>query len=349
MKFSHALSIKMIILCSTTLIGANPVKEPSKTITIENNTDQTLNLNLPIPAQTIAFIQMKKLGKSQQELQDMLHTAILKDSAEEIEQAVQTGADVNMEKENKSPLLKAVLLRKSDAINALLDLGAVVNKNIVQHAIDLKSYAIACALTVKGNLDKNNLYFYAPGQRKNENSRSLFYILVAHNQLQEVEYLLRQRPDFIEGHWDTLVSVLISTIRSNHTKEISVRLLRLMIERGYDVNNIWNNPNLNSVIKSTEILNFFIAAGANPNTIIDVPLPNLPRRMSASTWKITPLLKTIELGSIESARALIKAGADINQLGNVQPTDKPSTPLSYAIEYGRTDIVALLLEHGASL
>ena len=43
----------------------------------------------------------------------MLHDAILNDSAEDIRQAVQSGANVNLGKDGKAPLLWAVLLKRS--------------------------------------------------------------------------------------------------------------------------------------------------------------------------------------------------------------------------------------------
>lgn len=350
MKFSYALSIKMIVLGSTTLIGANPVKESSNTVTIENNTNQTLNLNLPIPAQTIAFIQMKKLGKSQQELQDMLHAAILKDSAEEIEQAVQAGANMKDGKDGKSPLLWAVLLKKTTAVETLLRNGAIVDKTMVQNAIDLRTFRTACLLAIEGNLDAINDWYFYDNQRKNR--ATLLHVLIMNHDFESAYYLALKRPELIGnvGNYDSLVKEIATKFAIN--SPTATKLLQAIISRGYNVNNIWTlcstdkRTSLVNAIYNPDVLGLFLAAHANPNIVIDI---NKPHRISRGIWTITPLLKAIDLRNTEAVRLLINAGANVNQRGNVHSDQKPSTPLALAIQKGATDIVALLLEHGASL
>ena len=65
----------------------------------------------------------------------MLHNAILNDSSAEIKEAVRLGANINQAKQNKSPLLWAVLLRKAGAVEALLRLGAVADNICSAYAI----------------------------------------------------------------------------------------------------------------------------------------------------------------------------------------------------------------------
>jgi ankyrin repeat protein len=55
------------------------------------------------------------------------------------------------------------------------------------------------------------------------------------------------------------------------------------------------------------------------------------------------LVVSLEQGQIDSARALVQAGVDLNMPDGVIPR----TPLSVAVESGRSDIVRLMLESGA--
>ena len=74
---------------------------PDQVINIANNTNQLLSLNLTVPEYTAAVITMTKLKSAQ----EMLHQAILDNSAEGIKKAVTAGADVNLYRDGKSPLL----------------------------------------------------------------------------------------------------------------------------------------------------------------------------------------------------------------------------------------------------
>ena len=282
-------------------------------------------------------------------IQEMLHNAILNDSSAEIKEAVRLGANINETKQNKSPLLWAVLLRKTDAVDALLDLGAKPDKTLVQHAIDLQAFRIACILVIRGNLDANNLYFFEHQHRSNSHMANLMRILIMNHHLDLADYLAQERPEFIVN-CDTLVKELATKFEFN--RAIAAKLLQAIINRGYNVNNIWtlseggNRTSLISGIYNPGVLSLFIAGGANPNTIIDI---NYPRPISGGDWKITPLLKAIDLCNTPAARILINAGADVNQRGNPFSHQQPMTPLAYAIQRGAADIVPLLLERGADL
>ena len=85
-----------------------------------NNAAKSLQLNIAVPEYSRADIQIKKIN----DLQEVLHKAILKDSSEEIREAVQSGANINMAKDGKSPLLFAILRLRYNAIEVLLKLGA---------------------------------------------------------------------------------------------------------------------------------------------------------------------------------------------------------------------------------
>lgn len=72
------------------------------------------------------------------------------------------------------------------------------------------------------------------------------------------------------------------------------------------------------------------AAGADPDA-----------RAGSNGW--TPLLHAIHTNHPASAAALLEAGADANA-----PTPEDMTPLMMAAGYGRPEMVALLLRHGAT-
>ena len=121
-------------LCAMTLFTMNgAVEQSTQTIEVVNNSNQSIHMaaNCPahllkidqsVPAYTRSFI-ISTLTKLQAP-QEMLYAAILNDSAFGIRHAVLSGANVNQLIEGKSPLLLSVMLKRYNAIQCLLDLGA---------------------------------------------------------------------------------------------------------------------------------------------------------------------------------------------------------------------------------
>jgi ankyrin repeat protein len=107
-----------------------------QTIEILNHTDLSVNANVPIPEHTKALIELTKLNLPY--IQEALYKAILNNSAEEVRQAIFLGADVNHDKEGKTPLLFAILLKCSKAVEALLECGAKKDTSYLQHSIRLR-------------------------------------------------------------------------------------------------------------------------------------------------------------------------------------------------------------------
>jgi hypothetical protein len=108
-------------------ITCNVVEVPQK-ITIINDTEHVVHVDLPIPERTQADITLKKF-KSPQEL---LHEAVIADSAEKIKQALFAGADINQGREGKSALLWAIHLNNYKALEALLECGAKPDNTCLQ-------------------------------------------------------------------------------------------------------------------------------------------------------------------------------------------------------------------------
>jgi ankyrin repeat protein len=109
--------------------------ESPQKIKIVNDTNHSLNVNLPVPEQTQADITLKKF-KSPQEL---LHEGVIADSAEKIKEALWGGADINQGKDGKSSLLWAILLGRYNAIETLLEWGVKPDNACMEQAIKMKN------------------------------------------------------------------------------------------------------------------------------------------------------------------------------------------------------------------
>jgi len=60
-------------------------------------------------------------------------------------------------------------------------------------------------------------------------------------------------------------------------------------------------------------------------------------------YKVDSFCVSIAKGDLETVQKLISRGADVNAKSNGM------TPIMYAAKYNRTDILKLLIEHGANL
>lgn len=96
----------------------------------------------------ILLVPKLVLASGVEDRQMILHEAILNDSIVGVRNAVDAGALVNFNEQSKSPLLKAVLLRKWKAVDALLNVGAEPNisylgEKIVHYLIRNRNVKIA--------------------------------------------------------------------------------------------------------------------------------------------------------------------------------------------------------------
>lgn len=84
--------------------------------------------------------------------QALLKNAIIKDSASGVISAIKGGADVNLEIEDKTPLWYAVIRKKSNAIEALLDSGASLHdgQSLLAYAIKICDTKSAVLLMKNG-------------------------------------------------------------------------------------------------------------------------------------------------------------------------------------------------------
>ncbi len=120
--------------------GFNALKETPQIIEIRNNSDQTIYLDFLIPARTDGLVWLRPIKLIN--AQELLHQAIMNDSEADVRQAVKMGADVNLGRGDKPSLAWAVLLKKYNAVEALLECGAKPDNTLTRQSIkmhDIKS------------------------------------------------------------------------------------------------------------------------------------------------------------------------------------------------------------------
>ena len=118
-----------------------------------------------------------------------------------------------------------------------------------------------------------------------------------------------------------------------------------LLDHGADVNYVAHLPSghetapLYAAIdaRSAPLVRLLLARGADVNMELDFDL-------------CTPLMRVWQryrAASLDIVALLLEAGADVNHVA-VEDQDLPgSTPLHYAVDLGETELVALLLRHGA--
>jgi hypothetical protein len=109
---------------------------------------------------------------------------------------------------------------------------------------------------------------------------------------------------------------------------------------------------LTGCFASREMPHLIVAAREGDGTAIRALVkrgcdPNLP--YGNLNW--TPLMHAISRNQIESVKALLDSGADVNRTGDYETEPRTKqlrvTPLMMAAGYGQTPIVELLLQRGA--
>ncbi len=131
----------------------------------------------------------------------------------------------------------------------------------------------------------------------------------------------------ISSHMDAYMNLAIG-YQDLQPSDVNVafELIQELIKRGYDVNKIWSV----GLMPHENLINLMIKNGANPNFVINETT--------------TPLIRAIESNDERAIKALLAVGANVNP-----KVDKSRLPLALAIQRGQSSIVALLLEHDATL
>lgn len=315
-------------------VFASFANTPDQVINIANNTNHPLGVNLTIPEHTAAVITMTKLKSAQ----EMLHQAIFDNSAEGIKKAVTAGADVNLYRDGKSPLLWAVLLKRTNAVAALLECDADVKceDNLVIISLKLRDVKSALLLVKKGadflTCDENDT-----GHPNDPKIIPMHYALELLKKNEQLNILLEFIQEMLnQGFRTKYLEPFAASMKGylhKHTFE-QERISRAMSGAQGFVDAIerilWEYAIKNS--ESSVNLKDFIKRGANPNHGIG----------SGS-----PLKLAIQEDKKIAIKVLLDAGADINT--EILVHNIKHTPLSYALSLGKSDIVEILVSYGANL
>ncbi|MDR3549994.1 MAG: ankyrin repeat domain-containing protein [Candidatus Babeliales bacterium] len=123
----------LLFLSVLSCFGMSPISASARII---NNSNASVHVDYDLPIYSRADTIILPI-KSQQELQNLLHEAILTNSAKEIMQVVKAGADVNLFKDGKAPLMWATVLKKLNSVEVLKKCGAIIpcQKNMLYRAI----------------------------------------------------------------------------------------------------------------------------------------------------------------------------------------------------------------------
>ncbi|MDR3549991.1 MAG: hypothetical protein P4L31_01130 [Candidatus Babeliales bacterium] len=257
------MSIKSI-LSAVTMVASFNVISASSVIDVVNNTDQSLRLNIAVAEYSQAHIEIKKIN----DLQEALHKAILNDSAMEIRSAVQAGANVNMTKNGKLPLLWSILLNHYNAADVLLQLGAIADDTCVKQTEKMKNFKLYRLLLKQGGAKINPCI--------------LDYFT---HQCEKLEILDLIR-DLVNHGYDPnemwLTTIALGAWRQSEGEEA----VRFLLARGANPNHIIVRPNVSNMVQTplgmtgdyphgVQIVKLLIAAGANINQQIK-PYPNGP-------------------------------------------------------------------------
>ena len=224
--------------------------------------------------QIIESIVMEK-GSDQKPFLILLK-AILSDKTEEIKSALQNLFNKGLDR--RAPLLLAVLLKKSKAIETLLEYGVKIDSLILWAVV------------------------------KNVIDPEIAYIVVKNT---EDEIL----SPYIDNFMKIAVKYAIQSSSSATEKFFALELVQEIINRGYDVNKVWslielpysfrNEHDIDAMIALFDLL---VKNGANPDYVFE------QGTNSGDLW--TPLMAATLYGDERIIGALLNLGADINKPSN---------------------------------
>ena len=340
-----------------------------QTIEVVNSSNATLTLEHGVPVYSKAFIALKKIDP----LQYQLNRAILNDSPEEIRDAVNAGANIHQPKIGKAPLLIAVLLKRANAVEALLKCGATVetehdlDETLARYAAKLGDFKSACILLKKILSGKDPCYL--PHKR----GRFIWLLQesIAQRDPKSTVYLLRQSSSFFgkdewksasKKEWILKDAIAMDDIfklldyvhgKEDLPVELILPIIQELIDHGYEVDTIWNDKgkhgNIQHILyRYADIVELFIKNGANPN--YKIALPRHPNQEQQFTY---PIFHALNAGNKTVTEVLIDSGAYLDQTTSAHKCSQcchgEKTPLAMAVNHGLADIVELLVAHDAKL
>ncbi len=247
--------------------------------------------------------------------QELLYQAILKDSADDIRDAINAGADVSLERDGCPPIFQALILKKSNAVKELIEQGSDINITFLNHGLVYNA--------LKTNDYESAFLFIKNGadfSEKTDGKADLLCYALSRSgviPLKLIQAFIDHGYDVCKNRCDWFESPLYWAITSLNSFDLPT--IKLLLENG-----------------------------ANPNQIIDefkISSTPLLRAIYFGADSAGYLNRGIEV-----AKVLLDYGADINQKATPDRGTKGiQTPLSYAINLGHSSMAEFLLSHGASL
>jgi ankyrin repeat protein len=251
----------------------------------------------------------------------MIHKAILENSPVVIKFLLAQGVSVDYPDENgMSPLTIAILNRCDYAVEVLLDHGANTNpsvkwnsKNLLEIAMDMNDID-ATMLLVQYGADVNI---------KDESGYGI---------LLKTIWLASQK--------------CMGNVNDRENAKKWVDIAKEMVVQGASIydsspNNIPFFAAIDFAKYSGDksLVQLFIKQGANVNMV--------QKTKNGQLDLSTPLLQAIWHGDLSMVQLLISSGADINKKIVIDHAGKIRTPLNFALDANKPEIVQYLLQHGA--
>lgn len=293
---------------------------------------------------------------------ERLYQAVLNDSPGEIRAAVQSGANVNYSKANKSLLFWAIVLNKAEAAKVLVEIGSVIDESCIEQALKMHIPSI-CRTVPSGctTTESTNCTTSCNSSIPNDIS---FAVLLAKKAGMDIDKTYNGATLLGYALGCGEYESLIQLIRMGASPEkiycgayaccvdfeIIIRVYKELLNQNYLVNKLlicdpWSAW-LSYSDNSDKIIEFLINNGADPNYI-----------EAYDKEIMTPLGKALLYGNVSVVRALLSRGADVNQKITSSNTGyKPTMPLYYVMHcnslvgcsHRKPQVIELLLSHGAS-
>lgn len=286
-----------------------------------------LKLSIKTNEKIESYIKPQKISP-----QELLHQAIVNDSVADIDKAIQLGANINKGIADQSPLLMAILLGRTKAIQKLLQYD--INPNISyqqKHVIWslIRSWNMSLALSL-----------FNKGATITDAEKTEF-----------INYIMFNSPHTLNTDAILVLKKCGYDIKTNFnsTDLEKNKWYKLLVKQGTGTKNgkIIGHRGLPSL----EIVQLFLKYGANQNQLFVT--------QDGTTW--TPILlllenyffapdKTEYMSLITKLlEALLAAGANIDQTAETTKGHKES-PLSYALKYDESGfIIDFLVKQKASV
>jgi len=276
------------------------------------------------------------------------HVAILEmllDAGAEVDATTRIGS--------YTPLHLAGSQANSAIVEKLLDAGADVNATTTNSL----ATALHMAAQVAGGADSVKVLLANgadPNAKEGSAGQTPLMFAAAKNRAESVKLLLEAGAD------PSISTTVVDVLRHVAADRQASRFLRRELEEylSNDAASRENEPSVDEVQAAIKAQREFLQSGEayrefSPEGLItyrpdypegpDLPRPPYRETLVGATGGMTALLHAAREGNVEAAAALLRGGADVNQISGGDET----SPLLIAALNGQFDVAMLLIEHGA--